>query len=84
MNVHLDLSGEGSSNRNASRDESSETRDESVDTRNESIEDGENPNNHAIMSNRIPLFDVDVITHPGWYCKSLFYKSQSTSLLLAD
>ena len=77
MNVHLDLRGEGSSNRNASRDESSETG-------NESIEDGENPNNRTIMSNRIPLFDVDVISHPCWYCKSLFYKSLFTPLLLAD
>ena len=73
MNVHLDLRGEGSSNRNASKDESSETGDECVDTRDESIEDGEKPNNHAIMSNPIPLFDVDVITYPCWYCKSLFY-----------
>ena len=37
-NVHLDCRGEGSSNRNASRDESVETGDESVETRDESIE----------------------------------------------
>ena len=40
-NVHLDCWGEGSSNRNASRDESVETGDESVETRDESIEAGE-------------------------------------------
>ena len=40
-NVHLDCRGEGSSNRNASRDESVETGDESVKTRDESIEAGE-------------------------------------------
>ena len=37
-NVHLDCRGEGSSNRNASRDESVETGDESVETGDESIE----------------------------------------------
>ena len=42
MNVQLDFSGEGSSNRNASRDESVETGDESVETKDESIEAGEN------------------------------------------
>ena len=40
-NVHLDCRGEGSSDRNASRDESVETGDESVETRDESIEAGE-------------------------------------------
>ena len=39
-NVHLDCRGEGSSNRNASRDESVETEDESVETGDESIEAG--------------------------------------------
>ena len=39
-NVHLDYRGEGSSNRNASRDESVETGDESVETRDDSIEAG--------------------------------------------
>ena len=40
--MHLDCRGEGSSNRNASRDESVETGDESVETRgDESIEAGE-------------------------------------------
>ena len=38
MNVHLDCWGEGSSNRNTSRDKTVETRDESVVTRDESIE----------------------------------------------
>ena len=37
-NVHLDCKGEGSSKRNASRDESVETGDESVETGDESIE----------------------------------------------
>ena len=41
-NVHLDCRGEGSSNKNASRDESVKTRVESVETRDESIEAGEN------------------------------------------
>ena len=41
-NVHLDcIGGEGSSNSNASRDESVETGDESVETGDESIEAGE-------------------------------------------
>ena len=40
-NVHLDCRGEGSSNRNASRDESVETGDISVETGDESIEAGE-------------------------------------------
>ena len=40
-NVHLDCRGEGSSNRNASRDESGETGDEFVKTRDEYIEAGE-------------------------------------------
>ena len=48
-NVHLDCRGEGSSNRNASRDESVEARDESVETRDESIEAGEKHNNHVII-----------------------------------
>ena len=42
-NVHLDWRREGSSNRNASRDESVETGDESVETRDEYIEAGEKP-----------------------------------------
>ena len=49
INVHLDFRGEGSSNRNASRDESVETRDEFVETRDESIEAGEKHNNHVII-----------------------------------
>ena len=40
-NVHLDCRGEGSSYRNASRDESVETGDESVETGDESIEAAE-------------------------------------------
>ena len=39
-NVHLDCRGEGSSNRNSSRDESVETGDQSVETGDESIEAG--------------------------------------------
>ena len=48
-NVHLDCRGEGSSNRNASRDESVETGDESVETRDESIEAGKKHNSHVII-----------------------------------
>ena len=48
-NVHLDCRGEGSSNRNASMDESVETGDESVETGDESIEAGEKHNNHIII-----------------------------------
>ena len=48
-NVHLDCRGEGSSNRNVSRDESVETRDESVEAGDESIEAGEKHNNHVII-----------------------------------
>ena len=47
MNMHLDFRGKGSSNRNASSDESVETGDESVETRDESIEVGEK--NSTIM-----------------------------------
>ena len=47
--MHLDCSGEGSSNRNASRDEFVETGDESVETRGESIEAVEKHNKHAIV-----------------------------------
>ena len=39
--MHLDCRGEGSSNRNASRDESVETGDESVEAGDESVEAGE-------------------------------------------
>ena len=54
-NMHLDCRGEGSSNRNASRDESVETGDESVETRDESIEAGEKHSNHVIdISNYSP------------------------------
>ena len=48
-NVHLDCRGEGSSKRNASRDESIETGDESVENRDESIEAGEKHNSHVII-----------------------------------
>ena len=48
-NVHLDCRGEGSSGRNASRDESVKTGDESLETRDESIETGEKHNNHVII-----------------------------------
>ena len=48
-NVHLDFSGEGSSERNTSRDESFETGDESVEIRDDSIEAGEKHNNQTIM-----------------------------------
>ena len=45
----------GSSNRNASRDESVETGDESVETRDESIEAGEKHNNHVIINSMFRL-----------------------------
>ena len=48
--------GEGSSNVNASRDESVETGDESVETRDESIEAGEKRNNHVIIL--VPTLDT--------------------------
>ena len=48
-NVHSDCRGEGSSNRNASRDESVETGDESVEAGDESIEAGEKHNNHVVI-----------------------------------
>ena len=54
-NVHLDCRGEGSSNRNASRDESVETGDESVETGDESIEAGEKHNNHFIILYRYSI-----------------------------
>ena len=56
-NVHLDCRGEGSSNRNASRDESVESADESVETGNEYIEAGKKHNNHVII-----CYKLEVIT----------------------
>ena len=53
----MDCRGEGSSNRNASRDESVETGDESVETEDESVEAGEKHNNLVIMYIFI-----------SWYC----------------
>ena len=50
-NVHLVCRGEGSSNSNASRDESVETEDESVEAGDESIVAGEKYNNHVIICN---------------------------------
>ena len=47
--VHLACRGEGSRNRNASRDESVETGDESVETGDESVEVGGKHNNHVII-----------------------------------
>ena len=49
-NEHLYCRGQGSSNRNASRDESVETGDESVEAGDESIEAGEKHNNHVIIT----------------------------------
>ena len=46
--------GGGSSNRNASRDESLETGDESVETGDESVEAGEKHNNRVIIYHTIP------------------------------
>ena len=54
-NVHFDFRGKGSSDRNASRDESVETGDKSVETEDESIEAGEKDNNHVII---LDLTDV--------------------------
>ena len=49
MNVHLDCRGGGSTNRNASGDESVETGNKSVETRDESIEAREKHNNHVMI-----------------------------------
>ena len=49
---------EGSSNRNASRDESVETGDESVETGDESVEAGEKHNNHVIICSKTCLATV--------------------------
>ena len=54
--VHLDCRGEGSSNRNASRDESVEPGDESVEAGDESIEAGEKQNNHVIITSYQRMF----------------------------
>ena len=62
MNVYLDCRGEGSSNMNASKEESVETGDESVETKDESIGTGEKHNNHIIMGNNIPHKTMGVIT----------------------
>ena len=61
-NVHLDCRGEGSSNGNASRDESVETGDESVETGDESVEAGEKHNNHVMIFNSSTHF-----YRPMWY-----------------
>ena len=49
IKINVDLGGGGSSNRNASRDESVKTGDESVETRDESIESNGKHNNHDII-----------------------------------
>ena len=54
-NVNLDCRGEGSRNRNASRDESVKTGDESVEAGDESVEAGEKTNNHVIIHISISL-----------------------------
>ena len=68
-NVHLDCRGEGSSNRNASRDESVETRDESVETRDEFIEAG-GKLQQSFYNYILPLkcTRLNLTHHWGLYC----------------
>ena len=61
-NVHLDCRGEGSSNRNASRDESVKAGDESVKTRDESIEAGEKTQ-QSCYNKRLKLNNVSKRGH---------------------
>ena len=68
--MHLDCRGEGSSNRNASRDESVETGDESVEAGDESIEAGEKHNNHVIISRNASRHVRDrYLTRKPWACR---------------
>ena len=60
-NVHFDCRGEGSSNRNASRDESVETGDESVETGDKSIEAGEKTPQSCYNSGQIVLFGIRIM-----------------------
>ena len=62
-NVHLDYRGEGSSNRNVSRDESDETGDESVETGDESVEAVEKTqqscyNTYPCSNRRVVIIDL--------------------------
>ena len=56
LDMFLIVGGEGSSNRNASRDESVEAGDKSVEAGDESIEAGENHHNHVIVDYSFPIF----------------------------
>ena len=71
LDMFLIVGGEGSSNRNASRDESVEAGDKSVEAGDESIEAGEktpqscynsNPNEYSwfLISTQIPIFSLYV------------------------
>ena len=67
INVHLDCKGEGSSNRNASRDESVETGDESFKTRDESIKAKEKKTQQYSYNKglRLDLQEFIVTMHEG-------------------
>ena len=58
--------GWGSSNKNASRDESVETGDESVEAGDEYIEAGEKHNNHVIMVNQLFKLYCHSTLHTSW------------------
>ena len=57
-NVHLDCRGEGSSNRNASRDESVEAGDESVETGMNLSKPGKKHNNHVLIIYTYHIYNV--------------------------
>ena len=65
-NVHLDCRGEGSSNRNAGRDESVETGDESVDAGDESVEAGERTQQSCYNIQQHHCFKFTEPKSPNW------------------
>ena len=67
--------GGGSSNKNASRNESVEAGDESVETRDESIEAGEKHNNHVIILNTC------MVLHSGKCVQSKFQNIYCLSVI---
>ena len=69
--MHLDCRGEGSSNRNASRDESVETGDESVEAGDESIEAGEKTQQSC--------YNIELTTHVWMICVFIFQQWEYTS-----
>ena len=72
-NVHLDCRGEGSGNRNASRDESVETGDESVETGDESVEAGEKTPQSCYNISAMYYTRFSLCCGSSWFATGQFY-----------